>query len=69
VFHLIKAGGWLMLPIVVCSILALAIVLERFWTLRRRSVMPQDLTAKVWRWHHDGQVTRERVHWLRNNSP
>jgi len=34
VFELLKAGGILMVPILACSILALAIILERFWTLR-----------------------------------
>ncbi|MDR2213180.1 MAG: MotA/TolQ/ExbB proton channel family protein, partial [Pseudomonadales bacterium] len=32
-FEVIKAGGWLMLPIILCSIIAIAIIIERFWTL------------------------------------
>ena len=34
VWELIKSGGWIMLPIVLCSIIAVAIVIERLWTLR-----------------------------------
>ncbi|MEE8285483.1 MAG: MotA/TolQ/ExbB proton channel family protein, partial [Gammaproteobacteria bacterium] len=33
--ELIKAGGWLMVPILLCSVIAMAIVAERFWTLQR----------------------------------
>ena len=34
--ELMQAGGWLMAPILLCSIIAMAIVVERFWTLQRR---------------------------------
>lgn len=37
---ILVAGGWLMLPIVGCSILALTIVLERFYVLSPKRVMP-----------------------------
>ena len=46
--EIVKAGGWLMLPIILCSVVAAAIILERLWTLRRKSVLPEDLTARVW---------------------
>ncbi len=35
VLELMQAGGWLMVPIVLCSVVAMAIVVERFWALRR----------------------------------
>ncbi|MBT8130903.1 MAG: MotA/TolQ/ExbB proton channel family protein, partial [Gammaproteobacteria bacterium] len=31
-FEIVRAGGWLMLPIVLCSITAGAIIIERLWT-------------------------------------
>lgn len=37
VFELVKAGGWLMLPIIACSVIAMAIVIERLWMLRSRN--------------------------------
>ena len=37
------AGGWAMVPILICSAIALAIILERFWSLRRASVLPPQL--------------------------
>ncbi|MFW2732996.1 MotA/TolQ/ExbB proton channel family protein, partial [Acinetobacter baumannii] len=29
-WELVKAGGWLMLPLILCSILTVAIIIERF---------------------------------------
>lgn len=40
---IISAGGWLMLPILACSVLALAIGLERLFSLRTRRVLPAGL--------------------------
>ena len=67
--ELMQAGGWLMLPILVCSVVASAIVLERLWTLRRRRVMPSGLVTEIWRWHREGELTDERVDAVRQGSP
>ncbi|MFZ9038916.1 MAG: MotA/TolQ/ExbB proton channel family protein, partial [Gammaproteobacteria bacterium] len=40
-FELVQAGGWLMLPILLCSIVAAAIIIERTWTLRQKKVIPE----------------------------
>lgn len=40
--ELVEKGGWIMLPIILCSVMALAIVLERFlWGLKRSRVIPE----------------------------
>ena len=46
-FELISAGGWLMLPIIFCSIISLAIVIERSWVLRRENILPQKLHIEL----------------------
>jgi biopolymer transport protein ExbB len=69
VFELVKAGGWLMVPILLCSIVAMAIVAERFWTLRRNRVAPNNLVLQVWQWAKAGHLTEERMRWLRTGSP
>ncbi len=46
-WELIKSGGWIMLPIVVCSIIAVAIVAERLWTLRPSRISPPHLLGRV----------------------
>jgi len=70
VLELIKAGGWVMLPILLLAVLALAIILERFWTLRRREVLPPGLGEEVREWAR-GRSTLDPKHIdvLRGNSP
>ena len=67
--ELMKAGGWLMLPIVACSVVASAIVLERLWTLRRQRIMPDHLVTRIWQWHRRQQLTAERIEEVRGGSP
>lgn len=68
-FELIKAGGWLMLPIIVCSILAFAIVVERFWSLQRKRVAPANLVTEIWQLASRGQLDAGRLADLRAGSP
>lgn len=42
-WELFKAGGWLMLPLFVCSIVTVAIVIERFIRLKHNMVFPKQL--------------------------
>ena len=44
-WEIVRAGGPLMWPIIFCSIIAAAIVLERLWTLQDRRVLPPELPA------------------------
>ena len=66
--ELVKAGGWLMLPIIACSVVALAIVAERYWTLRRARIAPDHLVLEVWRAAKAGTLTPDRITELRNGS-
>jgi biopolymer transport protein ExbB len=45
--ELFRAGGLLMLPILLCSVVGLAIGLERWWSLRRAQVLPTPLLARL----------------------
>ena len=65
----IKAGGWIMAPIILCSVLALAIVLERFWTLRRSRVVPADVQGKVEAWANTDDLDYSHLAALRKGSP
>jgi biopolymer transport protein ExbB len=67
--EIIKAGGWLMLPIILASILAAAIIIERLWTLQRQRVIPRDLAAKVWEWARERQLDEKHLRALAANSP
>lgn len=44
---LLFAGGWIMLPLVLSSILALAIILERLWSLQKKQILPPGLLEKT----------------------
>ncbi|MDX9740223.1 MAG: MotA/TolQ/ExbB proton channel family protein [Gammaproteobacteria bacterium] len=68
-FELIKAGGWIMLPIILCSILALAIIVERIWTLQRKRVAPPSLVSDIWQQAKRGQLDARHIAELRAGSP
>ncbi len=68
-FEIIKSGGWLMLPILGCSVIALAIVLERFWSLQKKRVAPDNLVAKVWKLDQNKQLNDQKVLTIRDSSP
>jgi len=66
---MIKAGGWLMAPILLCSAAAMAITIERFWTLQRKRIAPSDLVVQVWQWARAGVLTEERIRAVAKGSP
>jgi biopolymer transport protein ExbB len=67
--EIVQAGGWLMLPIVACSVVAVAIVLERLWTLQRKRVLPADVPAQAWEWIRQNQLDAKHVELVRQSSP
>ncbi|MGH8278255.1 MAG: MotA/TolQ/ExbB proton channel family protein [Gammaproteobacteria bacterium] len=68
-FEIAKSGGWLMAPLILCSVAVVAIVAERLWTLQTRRVAPQHLAAQVWNWLKNGELDDERLQALRAGSP
>lgn len=67
-FELLEAGGWLMLPILLCSVAAVAIVIERFWALRRVVIMPDNLVSQIWQLHRRRQLNDDRIAEIRDGS-
>lgn len=63
------AGGWLMVPILLCSIIATAVVIERAWTLRRARIMPGNLVERILDWHREGRLDDARIIEIRSGSP
>ncbi|HEX9473517.1 MAG TPA: MotA/TolQ/ExbB proton channel family protein, partial [Steroidobacteraceae bacterium] len=55
-WEIVRAGGLMMGPIILFSVVALAIILERLWTLQDRRVLPPDLTKRVWQLVEANQV-------------
>ena len=66
--EILLAGGWMMLPIMLCSIVALAIVIERFWTLRASNVVPKGVGVQVEAWAAADELDVEHLNKLRSES-
>ena len=67
--ELVMAGGWPMLPLLLLSAVGLAIIVERFWALRRSAVLPPGLGLEVRTWAARGKLDPVHIESLRNNSP
>lgn len=68
-YELMIAGGWLMVPILLCSLAVIAIAIERYWSLRPDKIVPPGLLFQVWQWLKDHQINREKLQELRSSSP
>jgi biopolymer transport protein ExbB len=69
VFELVLAGGWLMLPIIICSIAVLGICIEKYLSLNPQKIAPQHLLAQVWSWLKNNQMNPSKLAELRGTSP
>jgi biopolymer transport protein ExbB len=69
VFEIVRSGGWLMLPIILCSIIAIAIIIERFWTLSPARIAPRNALAEVWGKIKHNQLDVTQLRELRMSSP
>lgn len=65
-FDLIVRGGIFMYPIIFCSIVALAVFLERLWVLRRRHILPQGFIGRVQELVNNAQIP-EAISLCQNN--
>ncbi len=68
-FELVKNGGWLMLPIILCSIGSMAIIGERFWSLQKNKILPPELVPQVWKLAKNSQLDANIVRRLKVSSP
>jgi biopolymer transport protein ExbB len=69
VLEIIISGGWLMVPIILCSIVTIAITVERFWTVTPSKIAPRNLLGQVWNWIQTNQMDSEKLKELRRSSP
>lgn len=68
-FEILVKGGIIMVPIVLASVIALTISLERAWALRSDRVAPKNLVAQVWNWLKKGELSNDKIKSLRESSP
>jgi biopolymer transport protein ExbB len=69
VWEFFVKGGPLMWPLLACSIIALAIIIERLFTLRRSKIIPMELIEEVERLTRMGRLGDIEQLLKRNSSP
>lgn len=67
-FEIVRAGGWVMVPILLCSVVAFAIIAERFWSLQKKRILPPNLVVQVWRSYKDETLDAKAVKKLKQES-
>ena len=68
-WDIIIAAGWPIWPLIATSVFGVAIILERFWSLRESYVIPRNLMEDVKKLVGGGSIKRDAVEALRVNSP
>ena len=68
-FDILKSGGWMMLPILLCSIAAMAIIGERFWSLQRKRIIPGELVPYIWQLHRENKLDDAAIRRIKLSSP
>lgn len=66
--EILVAGGWLMIPIILCSIAVVGISGERYWTLNPSKIAPRHLLAQVWGWIKNNQLDGPKIRDLKADS-
>ncbi len=66
--EIIKAAGWPIYPLILASIVTLAIIVERLWVLRSNVIAPPELLPEVQRWLGQGGVSKEALTKLQQHS-
>lgn len=68
-FEIIKAAGWPIWPLLIASIIAVALIIERFITLRTNKIIPDGLLEKAVAAYQRQGITAELVAGLAKDSP
>lgn len=68
-FELLAAGGWLIWPILLCSIASLAIIIDKFRHLGNDQVMPPGLYDEIERLVQDRKLTNAHLTTFAEQSP
>jgi biopolymer transport protein ExbB len=69
VWEILRAGGWIMIPLGLMSIISIGIIAERYWALRRLSVLPPELGPKVLQYAKTHKLEAQHLSELEDSSP
>ena len=67
--EIVQAGGWLMWPIIACSVIAVAIILERLWTLQEKRVLPVSVANHVSALMQQVEIDVKQIQEVQQSSP
>ncbi len=68
-FDIVASGGWMMVPILLCSVITLAIGAERYWSLNPQRIVPNYLVAQVWNWIKTDKLDSQKIKEVKSSSP
>ena len=66
--YIILSGGVIIWPIILLSIISLAIVLEKTWNLSRDIIVPRNLTENLISLVGDDSLTEKKIKKMSNDS-
>jgi len=69
VWEIIQAAGWPIWPLILTSIFGVAIILERFWSLRKSQIIPEGLIVEIKTMIKQNNLDNNKVNILKNSSP
>ena len=68
-WEIIQAAGWPIWPLILTSIIGVAIMLERFWSLRKSQIIPDGLIVEIKTMIKQNNLDDNKVNILKNSSP
>ena len=68
-WEIIQAAGWPIWPLILTSIIGVAIILERFWSLRKSQIIPDGLMVEIKTMIKQNNLENNKVNILKNSSP
>ena len=68
-WEIIQAAGWPIWPLILTSIIGVAIILERFWSLRKSQIIPDGLMIEIKTMIKQNNFDDNKVNILKNSSP
>ena len=68
-WEIIQAAGWPIWPLILTSIIGVAIILERFWSLRKSQIIPEGLMVEINTMIKQNNLDDNKLDILKNSSP
>ena len=68
-WEIIQAAGWPIWPLILTSVIGVAIILERFWSLRKSQIIPDGLIVEIKTMIKQNNLDNNKVNILKNSSP